>query len=420
MGLMSAKGTIDLHSHTVASDGVLTSEQLIRRAANLGLKALAITDHDTTNAHTPTAGALAGLLKLELVSGIEISTRDADNNKYHILGLLIDLHCPELLKLTHDVELERKRIAIEHIDLLQKHGWEIDLQDLNFKGVIVKTHIADAVIQNPKNKQKLIDEFGKVPTQGQFIESWLIKGKPADVSQRNSISPQEAIDVIHKAKGIAILAHPSFNIMLGADPETLCKEFLAMGIDGFEAIYLQMDRSDNDKVIEHRDFLTAFAAKHELVISGGSDYHTSDITTFGKVVELGFSNKDWKVEYDILQKLKDRQKLLFGTDSKTYNKQFFDGLSSVSIQITPEKEDWKCDVTSGSKTETIEPEFTSKFVVELFRYIGKSRDRHMTIRKEKTENKIDILIADKGLKIQIMMNNQNKLPKSLLDLIDLI
>ena len=232
---------IDLHTHTTCSDGALPPQDLLLHASLAGLRSLAICDHDTVAAYTGNSFLTADRLGIELVPGVEISTRDS-SGKYHILGLLVDYESPELLRLTHTVAEERRLTARLHIDALREHGWTINDGDISFKNIVAKPHIARAVLSNPSNKTRLIDEFGEIPNLGQFIEAWLIIGKPAAVNKESAVSPQTAIKAIHAAYGLAILAHPSFNIMRGADPLELCNRFRDMGIDGFEAIYLQMDQ----------------------------------------------------------------------------------------------------------------------------------------------------------------------------------
>lgn len=297
---------IDLHTHTIYSDGFLTPQQLLKRAKNYGLAAIAIADHDTINAYIDKTFEIASKLGIELVPGIEFSTRDQNSNKYHILGLLIDLKNPDLLKLTKRLKEERIEEATKVSGILKKLGWKIDLEKLlNEPGTITKAHISRAVLKNKENFQKLKEFFkGKMPTEGEFTETFLIKGKPAYLKDDKPLSPQEAISVIHKAKGLAILAHPSFNIIKGESFSELCEKFVAMGIDGFEAINVQYDKSENDKEVEHIDQFIKFAKDNNLLISGGSDFHHDKQELIGKFIDLGFKNYPRKVPYSILEDLK--------------------------------------------------------------------------------------------------------------------
>ncbi|MCX7928705.1 MAG: PHP domain-containing protein [Patescibacteria group bacterium] len=303
------KRFIDLHTHTIYSDGTFTPEQLLNKAKAYGLVAISITDHDTVKAYSPQLFNLADKLEIELVPGVEFSTRDEDSNKYHILGLLIDLNSADLNNLTNLLNEDRIKEASLVCDLLNSYGWEIDREMLfNEPGTITKAHISRAVLGCEKNRTRLIKEFGKVPTEGSFCEAWLIKGKPAYVSGQRHLHPKQAIETIKNAKGLAILAHPSFNIMAGEDFNSLCNKFINWGIDGFEAINVQYDRSNGDVEVQHIDEFTKFAREKGLVISGGSDFHHDDESLMGKFIDLGFRNYSRKVPYSVLEELKLAQR----------------------------------------------------------------------------------------------------------------
>lgn len=308
---------IDLHTHTIYSDGFLTPEELLNRAKNYNLAAIAIADHDTTNAYTDKTSKIASKLGVELVPAVEFSTRDENSNKYHILGLLIDLKNPELAKLTKRLKQERVDEAVNVSHLLDKLGWKINLEKLlNEPGTITKAHISRAVLENKENFENLKKFFkGKIPTEGEFTESFLIKDKPAYIKDDKPLSPKEAIDVIHKAKGLAILAHPSFNVMKGENFNNLCEKFLQLGIDGFEAINVQYDRSENDKEVEHIDQFIKFCQDNNLVISGGSDFHHDKEELIGKFIDLGFKNYPRKVSYSVLEDLKKERNKRYSTNS---------------------------------------------------------------------------------------------------------
>ncbi len=302
---------IDLHTHTNYSDGLFTPRQLLERAKAYNLAAISIADHDTTRAYTSETFEIAKNLSIELVPGIEFSTRDDDSNKYHILGLLIDLESKDLYKLTH--RLNEERIAETKLvcGLLDGLGWNIDQEKLlDEPGTITKAHISRAVLFNEKNKQKLHKEFNKMPTEGEFCEAILIKGKPAYVKGGHHLHPSEAIETIKKAGGLSLLAHPSYNLIMGESFESLCNKFVNWGINGFEAINVQYDRSNNDNEVQHIDQFINYSKEHNLVISGGSDFHHDNEELIGKFIDLGFKNYDKKVPYSVLENLKKEQQWL--------------------------------------------------------------------------------------------------------------
>lgn len=304
---MPARGEIDLHTHTNCSDGDLSPKELLDLAAQKGLVALAITDHDTVAAYSNDTYEHARALNVELVSGIELSTRGSDGGKYHVLGLLIDVGDAQLKFATNDIAAKRKETAGLICSKLNKTGWFVDQSGLlNKLTVVTKAHIAQSVLADPRNRVKLTSTFSGIPSVGQFIERFMIKGKACFVEQPDSITPQRAIELIHMTKGVAILAHPTFNILKGEDPQSLCDKFVQMGIDGFESIYIQYDRSRGDEPHDNREFLEQYSRDHDLVISGGSDFHTST-ESMGKVIDLGFDNHEWSVPYSVLEQLKNRE-----------------------------------------------------------------------------------------------------------------
>lgn len=183
---------------------------------------------------------------------------------------------------------------------------------LSENSTIIKAHISRAVLDNKKNVERLVKEFGKIPTEGEFCEAWLIRGKPAFVKGSKDLHPIKAIETIKMAKGLALLAHPSFNIMMGELFDLLCEKFVNWGIDGFEAINVQYDRSNNDVEVQHIDEFIEFATKKGLVISGGSDFHHDDEKLIGKFIDLGFRNYPRKVPYSILENLRRIRKIKYG------------------------------------------------------------------------------------------------------------
>jgi predicted metal-dependent phosphoesterase TrpH len=172
------------------------------------------------------------------------------------------------------------------------------------KGTIVKPHIAHCVINKQENEDKLIADFGKIPTTGEFIEKYLNPDGLAYVA-REAATPQEAIDLIHSAGGLAVLAHPCWNLtekiksrLVFADHWV--KTLVDLGLDGIE-VYAHRDTEvDTKKCVEHFE---ALAEKFHLVKTGGSDFH--GFGSAGK--QLGFKDFYLKVPYEVLTNLKKRK-----------------------------------------------------------------------------------------------------------------
>ncbi len=294
---------VDLHTHTDCSDGVLTPVELLNRANEYGLAAVAITDHNTVAAYTAPTWEAAKRLGLELVPGIEISTADKEGRRYHVLGLLVDTGDPGLVALTQQVQADKLKLAYETVEYLRRDGWQIDGEVLEREGVISKSHIARAMIAGETNIDRLKTMFGdRLPTEGELVEATMIGKKIRGIPEY--WSPQAAIEVIHGAMGVAILAHPSFNILMGERPEEMAPRFVGWGIDGFEAISVVYDRSRQDREVENRQYFTDFSCAHGLVITGGSDFHHDDASLIGTFVDLGFVNHPWEVSYGVLDDLR--------------------------------------------------------------------------------------------------------------------
>jgi len=306
---------IDLHTHTNFSDGFLSPEELLSRASNYGIKAIAITDHDTQRAYrNNNIFDLATSLDIELIPGIEFSTQDMSGHKYHILGLMIDFHNTELIGLIDKLENNRISYAQKVVEQLRLDEWSIEIEPLIVAGIsITKAHISRLLIENPKNKQKLLDFFGSMPTEGMLTETFLIKEKKYYVSSPDkSLEPGTAIDIIHKAKGVAILAHPAFSVIQGEELVELCNKFRDLHIDGFEAINIQFNKSDNDKRIDLTKEFSLYCKENKLLITGGSDFHHDNIKLMGNFIDLGFHNDDLSVDYSLLSALRAYRKEKYG------------------------------------------------------------------------------------------------------------
>lgn len=294
---------VDLHTHTSHSDGVLSPVQLIQRAAEHHVTALAITDHDSVDAYLePTTYEAAEQYGVELVPGIELSTVDEDNCKIHVLGLFIDPHDSGIDDVITRQQLSRHQYAADVSQLLQADGWNIDVDSLLSDKALTKAHIADSVILDSSNTDRLAKEFGDFPTRGKFIETLMNEGGPYFV-ERHSISPGEAIDVIHAAGGLAILAHPVANTHEGTTYERVVNLLNVYDFDGLEAIYYYFSKSQGDRKIDEIDKYVGLAKELGLLVTGGSDFHGAS-PTLGNFVEVGFEGEEQAPGKDVLNVLK--------------------------------------------------------------------------------------------------------------------
>lgn len=299
---------IDLHAHTDRSDGVLSPELLLARAAQVGLSVLAITDHESIESHLDeSVRSQAEKLGLELVPGIEFSTRDEEGRSHHIVGLFIDTGNLALHGMLADIQQQRHTHAQQIIDSLQDDGWVIDIsKQLEAGASITKGNISRAIVDEPANEARLIDEFGSLPTEGEFTETMLIEDKPHFIPKPYDLSPKEAVSIIREAGGVSIYAHPTFRLIKGQPFKQLCSQILEFGVDGVEAVNIQFDRRKNDRVVEHIKKWQRFARNNDLLISGGSDFHT-DGRSMGRFVDLGFANyADIEVKREWFEAIRER------------------------------------------------------------------------------------------------------------------
>lgn len=247
----------DLHLHTTASDGKLSPREIVRRASGMGLGVIAITDHDTVNGVAPALEEAAKFPQLKVIPGVEIST-DIPEGEAHILGYFVDYLDPEFnhaLEELRDSRYERgRRIVARLADLGIEIDWERVLQ-FAAGGTVGRPHIAQALLER---------EY--VPTVRDAFTKYIGRNGVAYV-ERKKLTPVEAVGVIVKAGGLPVLAHPA-----DIEPlEPLVVRLKKAGMVGIETYYANYSAN---KIAA----LETLARKHQLIASGGSDYHGLDIT----------------------------------------------------------------------------------------------------------------------------------------------
>jgi predicted metal-dependent phosphoesterase TrpH len=244
---------IDLHTHTTASDGRCTPDELVERAAAAGVAVLAVTDHDTVAGCTPASAACARR-GLEFVPGIEI-TAVVDGRDVHVLGYFIDVASPVLLAFLAEQRqrrIDRARAMIEH---LSAHGIQLDSE------AVLAPALEDPTMSagRPWIARALMSG-GYVASINEAFDRWLDKGKPA-FEPRVGAPPEEVFVRIHEAGGLASLAHPG-----QLKHDEWIPRFVEANLDALEAYH-----SDHDALA--MGHYAALANRLGLAISGGSDYH---------------------------------------------------------------------------------------------------------------------------------------------------
>lgn len=247
---------IDLHTHTTCSDGTDSPRELVNKAIVQGLEVLGITDHDSTSGWEEAAQTLRGSLKLAL--GAEISCLTHDGISVHMLGLLFDpLHAEmqQVLEETRDGRLPRMRKMIEK---MRSEGMDISIEDVVSAmpdgATMGRPHLADALVAKKIVKSR--DEA--------FVE--LLHNESRFYVSHAAPTPAEAIALIRKAGGVAVIAHPFAShrgqILMAEDFSNL----VAAGLNGIE-----VDHRDQNP--DERAMLQVIARELDLVVTGSSDYH---------------------------------------------------------------------------------------------------------------------------------------------------
>lgn len=244
------QGRADLHTHTTASDGTLPPAQHVRWAAEQGLAAVAITDHDTVQGwdEALAAGAEAGI---EIVPGCELST-EVGKTEVHILAYYFDRTEPNMAALLERMRGGRRARATQSVALLHQLGHTgVSLERIMALGgeSVGRPHIAQAMV-----------EAGVVKSRDVAFERFLNRGCPAYVP-RPKLTPAEAIGVIKGAGGVPVLAHPG---LIRDDNQV--RALIAEGIVGIEAYHT--DHGDRQ-----RQFYARWGLDAGLIVTGGSDSH---------------------------------------------------------------------------------------------------------------------------------------------------
>ncbi len=262
---------IDLHTHSVFSDGTNTPAELIGMATERGLSAMALTDHDTVGGIEPLFEA-AKESSVEAVPGIELSAECA-RGTMHILGYFIDHTCDALLEKISKVREGREERNQEILKKLNKLGYILMWSDVEKQAgcdVVGRPHFAEALL-----------ERGHVKSKKAAFDLLLGKGRPAYV-ERYRYTAAECIDLIHAAGGVSVLAHPATIYLPDDQLRGLIKGLKERGLGGIEAYYAEHKPENIEKFCH-------WAAEFGLICTGGTDYHganTPDIrlgTGFGQL-----------------------------------------------------------------------------------------------------------------------------------------
>ncbi|WP_063651359.1 RNase RNM [Aliivibrio fischeri] len=250
---------IDLHSHTTASDGRLSPTELVERAVSFDVKVLAITDHDSVAGLDEAHAVIKDQnLPLQLINGIEISTLWS-NKDIHVVGLNLDIHHPDLIELIKNQEARRDARAIKMAERLEKAGYEGALEG-------AKALAGDGTLTRAHFGKWLVDE-GHAKTMQAVFKKFLTRNNIGYVPP-DWCTIEEAVNVIHKAGGVAVLAHPGRYKLTAKWIKRLLAAFVEAKGDAMEVALPQQG-------VQERRVLADYAIQFELEASQGSDFHYS-------------------------------------------------------------------------------------------------------------------------------------------------
>lgn len=274
---------IDLHVHSNASDGSLKPSEVAEEAIKAGLKAIALTDHDTVDG-IPEILEYTKDKPLEIVPGVELSCY-YNNREIHILGFYGDYSNPKLHEALQHLSEQRKNRNIQMVELMQRDGLNVTMEKLlhgNPNSVITRAHFARVLVEEGICKDKEV-AFKKYIGVG--CKYYLPKPK---------ITCEMAMDILNKYFKASFLAHPLLYKMGYAQIEELIVYLKSLGLNGIEAFHSSNNIYESDK-------LRSMAIKHDLLISGGSDFHG----IIKPNIKLGVGRGGMKIQKYLLDKIKE-------------------------------------------------------------------------------------------------------------------
>jgi hypothetical protein len=245
-----SRGRVDLHTHTTASDGTLAPRELVAKAVQHGVTVLAVTDHDSTDGLAE-AEAAAGACRMTIVPGLEINC-DVEGAEIHVLGYLVDHEASWFQEFLREQRAERAVRVHRIAERLGELGMPIDPAEVFAvvkEGSPGRPHVAQVMVKR-----------GYVKSVREAFDKYLRAGGLANVPRRR-LTPTEAVAVIRRARGVPVLAHPGL-----ADRDLLIPGLVEAGLLGIEAYYAEHSAAQTAAYL-------ALCRQHDLVATGGSDYH---------------------------------------------------------------------------------------------------------------------------------------------------
>lgn len=244
---------IDLHTHSTASDGIYSPAELLHRAKDIGLRVLALTDHDSTDGLLE-AAQTASRLDIDLIPGIEINT-DVAGGEVHVLGYFPEYERPAFQAVLKVLRDARERRGQRMVELLNEQGIAVSWERVReiAKGSVGRPHVAKALL-----------EAGYVKTIGEAFDTYIGKGCYAYVP-RYRLTPVDAVHLIVSANGLPVIAHP-IELPGLAELRNWLPELCEAGMAGLETYYGPYTTAEEQA-------LRALADEFHLIPTGGTDFH---------------------------------------------------------------------------------------------------------------------------------------------------
>ena len=272
---------IDLHTHSLKSDGSMTPAEVVREAKRAGLAASALSDHDTVDGIRE-AVAEGEKIGVEVIPAIEFSVQS--KTETHILGYFIDIENPDLLKTLKevvDLRIERNYVTCQRLNEL---GFDITIEEVralapnNFVG---RAHFA-----------RVLMDKGYTKSVKEGFDLYMTSGKYA-YCEKQRLTARDAVELIGKCGGISFLAHPHLTKLGDDELKEFLKELKGFGLSGLEGYY-------TDYTPEMQEKYQAMAKELGLLISGGTDFHAA----MKPHISIGTGLGNMKIPYSVLEAMK--------------------------------------------------------------------------------------------------------------------
>ena len=258
--------TFDLQSHSSWSDGELPPAGVVGAAASAGVELLALTDHDSVDG-VDEALASGEAHGLKVVAGAELSALDGTREDLHVCAYLVDHHAPAFLATLHEFRADRNARGARMLAALAECGWALARTAVDARAAggapVGRPHLARAVWDHPGNRDRL--EAERLTDAGAVLEAYLLPGAPA-YRRRTTPTVQEAIGAIHDAGGLAVWAHPFWDLDEDTAVLDAVDRFASMGLDGVECFYVTHTEAQTRLVTGHCE-------RRGLLTTGSADFH---------------------------------------------------------------------------------------------------------------------------------------------------